>query len=256
MNHMTLHIGLLGLSDPAPYPQSLKEALEGIGAKVVVSPFVSQPSSGRMRAALFNEWVREGVDILFDVSGGNLANQTIPYLDLDAWKQSKTLFAGYSDLTPVLNVLSVYKPCLLYSAVRNVEETIDWLLGGQALFDWHAYALQPGTISGIIMGGNLRCLLKLAGTPAFPDLTDKILFLEANSGTPAFLASCFAQLEQMGVPAKIAGVLLGQFTQLDQSHDDSWFDFLSAWSVPVFRTRDIGHAPGSKALPLGRNLTL
>ena len=62
-------------------------------------------------------------------------------------------------------------------------------------------------MEGILAGGNLRCFLKLAGTPYFPDLTGKILFLESLGGGPELLASLLSQLGQLGVFQKISGLL-------------------------------------------------
>ena len=66
------------------------------------------------------------------------------------------------------------------------------------------------------MGGNIRCFLKLAGTPYMPDTRGKILFLESNGGDRHRTAAAFSQLRQMGVFDEIAGLLLGTFTALDR----------------------------------------
>ena len=72
-------------------------------------------------------------------------------------------------------------------------------------------------MEGILLGGNLRCFLKLAGTPYFPDLDGKLLFLESLGGGPELIASLLAQLSQLGVFQKIAGLLLGTFTELSKN---------------------------------------
>ena len=40
-------------------------------------------------------------------------------------------------------------------------------------------------MEGIVVGGNIRCLLKLAGTPYWPDMREKILLLESFGGKTA-----------------------------------------------------------------------
>ena len=67
------------------------------------------------------------------------------------------------------------------------------------------------TVEGIVVGGNIRCFLKLAGTEYFPDVTDKILLLEARSGNPAQIVTYFAQLEQLGVFKKVKGISPREF---------------------------------------------
>ena len=85
------------------------------------------------------------------------------------------------------------------------------------LFDLRYEFLRGREMGGIIIGGNVRCLLKLAGTPFWPDMKDKILFLEALGGDEGSLRTYFAQLEQLGAFRQIAGVLLGTFTRFEES---------------------------------------
>ena len=55
-------------------------------------------------------------------------------------------------------------------------------------------------MEGIVVGGNIRCLLKLAGTPYWPDMREKILLLgvlwrktaaDGNLFEPAQSDGCF-----------------------------------------------------------------
>ena len=111
-------------------------------------------------------------------------------------------------------------------------------------------------MEGIVVGGNLRCLRKLAGTEYFPNMKDKLLFLESRSGNIEFIASCFTQLKQMGVFKQIKGLLLGTFSQLDEQ----WGSFmaekialqvLNDRLLPVARTMEVGHGTDSKCLIIG-----
>ena len=42
---------------------------------------------------------------IFDISGGDVANGILPYLDYDVIANSPKIFLGYSDLTTVLNAI-------------------------------------------------------------------------------------------------------------------------------------------------------
>lgn len=209
-----IKIGILNLSNPLTRPlDDLIDWLQAEGFQIAVSPYLyDQQASPAQKAAVFNAWMRENVfDFVFDVSGGDLANTTIPYLDVEAYRQAKTVFAGYSDLTCVLNVLCVQRPVVLYQ-LRNhgrQRELIDWLRKEN-----EDLLVQKG-----VYGGNIRCLLKLAGTGRFPDLTQKTLLLESFSGSSQRIESDFAQLAMMGVFTKIRALVLGRFTELFQSRD-------------------------------------
>lgn len=245
-----LKIGLLGLSDPAPIPTQLIQALQTI-AHVDVSPILSCPSSPVSRARLWNQWMKSDYDYIFDVSGGNLSTLTLPFLDLSLYGQSTAIFAGYSDLTPILNALYTVskKPALLFSAPLNISELMAYLSGRtSSLFDC-------GLPMTHVLGGNIRSLLKLAGTRWWPDMNGQTLLLEANSGTPALLSSMCAQLVNMGVFNQISALVLGQFTQTgNEQGRQAIISTLKDMHVTVpaiYTTNWIGHAPGSRAIWIG-----
>lgn len=106
------------------------------------------------------------------------------------------------------------------------------------------------------MGGNIRCLLKLAGTPYFPNMKDKILLLEAYSGDEAKIITYFQQLKQMKVFEQIQGLLLGTFTQYFQKQTiDDLFEISKKFipkDLTVIYTPDIGHSPNAKAIIIGK----
>ncbi|MCF0106784.1 MAG: LD-carboxypeptidase [Holdemanella sp.] len=248
-----MKIGLLGLSNPCSTTK-VNEVLEKLkDHEVYVSAFLCEKSSPIQRANLWNIWMKDGsFDYIYDISGGDLANECIPYLDFEAYKNNKTIYAGYSDCTVILNSLYTItkKPCLLYQ-IRNTNDCMD-----PSLYDFELIYKQED-IHGIVIGGNIRCLLKLAGTPYFPDCKDKILFLESFSGNPYRIRTYFAQLKMMDKVHDIKAILLGQFTELDENHqDDILYECAKEFHVPIYRTRQIGHSHDSKALWIGKEISL
>ncbi len=240
-----MKIGLLGLSNPCSYTRigQVKEKFEQDGHIVEVSSFLNQKTNGKQRAALWNQWMKEDFDWIFDVSGGDLANETIPYLDLDAYAKSKTIFYGYSDVTCVLNVLAPIRPCVLFQICNglNIDTSFQYTF------------LKGKEIDGVIVGGNIRCFLKLAGTPYFPNCKDKVLFLESFSGNENRIRTYFAQLSLMGVFKEIKGLVLGQFSELDESGIEFSF-YQEYYNGPVARTHEIGHGKDGKALWIGSEM--
>ena len=115
-------------------------------------------------------------------------------------------------------------------------------------------------MSGIVVGGNIRCLLKLAGTEYWPDTEDKILLLESYSGNVPRIAAYLSQLKQMGVFEKVQGVLLGTFTEMDsEGYLPTVWELLREYvkeDLPVAVTKEIGHGTDSKAILIGEMLTL
>ena len=87
--------------------------------------------------------------------------------------------------------------------------------GGDALYRIDYHYVQGTEMHGIIVGGNIRCFLKLSGTAYMPDLNGKILLLESRSGTVARMETYLSQLQQIGAFEQIAGILLGTFTEME-----------------------------------------
>lgn len=194
---------------------------------------------------------------IYDISGGDMANEILPFLDYELIKRSTATFWGYSDLTTVINAIytKTGKKSILYQIMHLLYND-----NQQPSFDFSYQFVQGKRLKGIVLGGNIRCLLKLAGTEYWPDLTDKILFLEARSGKEEQIRTYIAQLHQLHVFDKIKGVLLGTFTQLEKEDDSSLPERLikmyAGTKLPIAKTKEIGHSIDSKALVIGGELEL
>lgn len=233
------------------------------------------------RAGSLMEFFKEKeVKVIFDVSGGDIANEILPFLDFGEIAASEAVFCGYSDLTTVMNAIYTMtgKASLWYQAKNLVGKEEAWQCSvfpeaflneawpgekdaGEKGFAGELlqlrYEFMQGTsMQGIVVGGNVRCLLKLAGTPYWPDMKGKLLFLEARSGSQAQMVAYLNQLKQMGVFEQINGILLGTFLQLEKEETGvSMADLVRRYAgekLPVARTADVGHRSGSRALWIGR----
>ncbi len=213
------------------------------------------------------------IKAIFDISGGDLANEILPYLDFSIISKSDKLFWGYSDLTTIINAIytKTQKPSVLYQIRNLIYENSETQIahftntimesGTQnELFSFAYDFVQKDTMEGIVVGGNIRCLLKLAGTEYFPDMNDKILFLEAYHGAVPQIVTYLSQLKQMGVFDKISGILLGTFTAMESlKHSPTVVDFVKQYAgtnIPIAKTSDIGHGTDSKGIVIGALLHL
>lgn len=80
--------------------------------------------TGKERADDLMKFYEDGeIGAVFDISGGEVANEILPYLDFDVIKKNRKLLWGYSDLTTVLNAVyaKTGNPSVLYQ-VRNLVE--------------------------------------------------------------------------------------------------------------------------------------
>ncbi len=227
----------------------------------------SEPAPKRAERcnAAFQE---EKMDAVFDVSGGDLAIEVVPYLDYERIGTSEAVFWGYSDLTTVINAIyaKTGKSSILFQ-IRNLagekknEQQLRFLdvqAGGNRLFDVSIERQSEKEMEGILVGGNIRCLLKLAGSEYFPDLQGKILFLECLHGKEPQLRSMFSQLKVMGAFEQVNGILLGTFSEMEEAGQgempEKWLMELTKDSLPIARTTEVGHGADSKALWIGKKI--
>lgn len=270
-------VGLVCCSDPLSQQQILQtrqliQWLKSVSILPAESDclFAQSPAdrSPRHRAAeLMRFYSDPSIQAILDVSGGDLTNEILPYLDYEFIRLHEKPFWGYSDLTALLNALyqKSGRTSMLYQ-VRNLvgeqarsqqERFLNSVQqAGEALYQIDWQFLQGKEMQGRLLGGNLRCLLKLAGTPYFPDLNGCLLFLESLGGGPNRIASCLCQLEQMGVFDQISGLLLGTFTKLEeqigpQETGKMICSAVNRPDLPIAKTQQVGHGPDSRCLQIG-----
>ena len=251
----------------------LESVLLGMHLFPVFSPYIFEQGSVESgtaveRAQALNNFYRDDtVKGIFDISGGDIANGILPYLDYEAIATCDKMFWGYSDLTTVINAIyaktgkpsALYQICnLMYDHAEVQQENFKNTMFGNsgALFQFPYTFLQGDSMDGVIVGGNVRCFLKLAGTPYFPELTDKILLLESLGGTVPQMLTYFSQLQQLGAFEQVRGILLGTFSQMEQEKckPDVWTllkRFITP-ELPVAKTAFIGHGTDSRAVPVGK----
>ena len=259
--------------------------LEGLGFTLCVSPCLYEKDpvfcsvfsgTAEERAEALMSFYRDPeVQAILDLSGGDLANELLPYLDYEVIGKSQAEFWGYSDLTTILNAIyaKTGRSSVLYQA-RNLvsdggffrrpafENTI--LQKQSDLFQISCQYVQKGQkqqeLCGTLVGGNIRCLLKLAGTEYWPDMQDKILLLEAWSGTVPKMVTYLSQLQQLGVFRQVKAVLLGTFTEMEQKACAPTIEELvrhyAGPKLPILKTREVGHGKDALAVRIGGELTI
>lgn len=257
--------------------EKLKNILQTIGIETAESPCIfsddvlSFLKTEKNRAdALLNFYKDKTVDAIFDISGGDLSNTILNYLDFDIIKNNPKAFFGYSDLTALINALysKTSASSFLYQ-IRNIINHSGSESPLQRFNDFNKSIsddflnfkyrfLRGESFSGILIGGNIRCFLKLAGTEFFPDLSGKVLLLESLGGDIPKITSMFAQLKSLKSFEKVNGVILGTFTQLEKEQGTKVLEEIALHFIdektPVVKTEKIGHSPYSRAVEIGKNI--
>lgn len=250
----------------------LSKYLESTGRKVIFGKCIYEKNgpfsgTGKERASeLMKFFENPGIDEIYDISGGDLANQILEDLDYEVIRRSRAVFWGYSDLTTVINAIYARtgKSSVLYSIENLVREAKELqrrrFESGEKLFRPDFRFVQGESMEGIVIGGNIRCFLKLAGTRYFPDVKGKVLFLESFGGEVPQMITYLSQLKQLGVFEQLSGVLLGTFTQMEakkcQPDVIALVKEFAGGHVTIVRTEEIGHGKDSKAIWIGERIRL
>ena len=277
------YIGIVACSNGQPLAnknkiESLLLQLKNLNLNPICSEYIyeiNSPFNGSAEdkgKAFMNLYKNKEIKAIFDISGGDLANEVLDYLDYDYISKNPKPFFGYSDLTTVLNAIysQTNNPVYLYQ-IRNLiysdsenqkfNFTNSLFNNKNGLFNFSYKFIQGSKIEGTVVGGNIRCLLKLAGTKYMPDFTDKVLFLESMGGEAGLMSAFLNQLKQMGVFDKIQGLILGTFTKMQESNisptiEELVVKIINNPNLPIAKTEEIGHGANSKCIVIGENITL
>lgn len=253
--------------------EKLESILVEMGLVPIFTKYVYKDKFGRGAKAqvraeeLMSFYKNKEIKAIFDISGGDIANEILDYLDYDVIKRNYKPFFGYSDLATVLNALrsQTNEVNYLYQILNIIEsEEIKtsventFMKNEQTLFDVNWKFLQGSRIEGEVIGGNIRCFLKLVGTRYFPEVENKVLFIEGLGTSIEGLVTHLVQLKQIGVFDKILGLLIGTFTKIEKEISvEELFELVQEYipsSLAVAKTQEVGHAKNSKALKIGEKI--
>ena len=253
--------------------EKLESILVEMGLVPIFTKYIYKDKFGRGAKAqvraeeLMSFYKNKEIKAIFDISGGDIANEVLDYLDYDVIKRNYKPFFGYSDLTTILNALGsqTNEVNYLYQILNIIESTVirdsfenTFMKSEQTLLDVKWKFLQGSSIEGEIIGGNIRCFLKLAGTKYFPEVENKVLFIEGLGTSVEGLITHLSQLKQMNVFRNISGLLIGTFTKIEKEISvEELFELVQEYipsSLAVAKTQEVGHARNSKALKIGEKI--
>ena len=258
--------------------KELKTTLKSIGLNTIFSDKIYKKISifngtGKERADVLMKFFKDSsIKAIFDVSGGDLANGVLDYLDFEIIKNNPKPFFGYSDLSVILN--SLYSKTgiktYLYQIRNLIEEDKNrqikefrktFMESGKELLTFNYEWIQGNSMEGIVVGGNIRCFLKLSGTEYMPDFQDKIIFLESLEGDVPKMTTFLTQYKQMGVLKKVNGIILGSYTGMERekyspSIIELTKEIIKDPNMPIIKTNEIGHGKDSKCIIIGGRIQI
>ena len=224
------HVVLLGCSNGKAKTTQAQDNLDALvklltsqyGAKVTIRPsiWLDEETGGHCSANLRADYLAQAladseVDWIMDLTGGDLANQTLASLPAAFFKHLKrdkpVYYMGYSDNSVILNA------CLAHDMILPVNFfPLALVLDTASRANFEAFLQNKPEDNLGAFGGNIRCFLKLAGTSFWPqDIVGRRLYLEASSGSLERIQSMLVQLSQLITLDDLSEICLGQFNELD-----------------------------------------
>ncbi|HJS47042.1 MAG TPA: LD-carboxypeptidase [Gemmatimonadales bacterium] len=234
------------------------------------------------RAADLNAALADpGLDAVWCLRGGFGVTRILPRVDLAAAARHPKVVLGYSDITALLVPLHAATGLVTFHgpiARAELGPFARWHLDRVTASVGPAgrlgrlappsdvlvsptnriVTLRGGRAEGPLIGGNLSLLQCLVGTPWLPDLSGALLFLEDVGEDLYRVDRMLAHLRTVGALQRVAGVVVGRFTEMDRGGDDGALGldevlatYLEPLGVPVACGFPIGHIDEQWTLPIG-----
>lgn len=216
---------------------------------------------------------------ILPVRGGYGVSRIVHQIDYEGLRKRPKLIAGFSDISALhaavyakLGLVTFHSPNLqdgighVDGLPAAVADSYWQMLGVQSVAqDSPANAALPnvecmtaGVGHGPLLGGNLAVFAGLMGSPYEPDTRGAILLLEDIGEAPYRIDRMLCQLRLAGKLDNLAGVVLGQFTDCDDSGleagislDEIIENYFSGLGVPVIANYPVGHVRDNLTVPLG-----
>lgn len=260
--------------------ESATKYFENLGLKVKYGKYLFSDDeycagTPKQRAEdLNNMFSDKNVKAIFTLKGGDLANGILPYIDFENIKNNPKIFLGMSDITVLLCAINkmtglVTFHCQDYGWFGKEEvseydkkEIIDKLFNANKTiipYDKREFfGFNDQEIKGKIYGTNVRCLLKLLGTPYMPNLENAVLFLEGYHSDIIQWNTMLEQYNQMNVFNK--AVVFGYIYEL-QFVEENKYSIVEELrkinsDVPIVKTNDFGHLHSNSVIPIGAEVTI
>lgn len=239
-----------------------------------------QAGTGEVRGNWINKmFADKEVDGIFCVRGGDGSSRIMEYLDYEVIKNNPKVFVGYSDVTnlhigitqncgfvtfhgPMVssNMASKFDDETKKSFYQAIEADEDYKFENPKGFELKV--LKPGIAEGKLIGGNLSLLSACVGTPYDIDTEGNILFIEEVSEPMSKIEKWLFHLRNAGKFEKCAGVILGQFTNVENEDMPEFdevrtlADVLEGLDIPVLYNLQSGHGEPMMTIPMGAHCVL
>lgn len=207
--------------------------------------------------------------------GGYGTVHLVDAIDWSSFQKQPKWLCGFSDLTVIhSHVQSLFGVETLHSSMpiffKNGQANLGSeslrkaLFGEQNVIEWNTHSLNRlGNAEGKMVGGNLSVLYSISDSRSDVETGGKILFLEDLTEYFYHLDRMMMQLKRSGKLENLAGLVIGQFTEMidnpvsfGKTAEEIILNAVSEYQYPVAFNAPIGHVVHNEAVFCARKSTL
>lgn len=215
---------------------------------------------------LHDFFLDKNIDMILCARGGYGTLRLINKIDWDIIRNHPKIFAGYSDITILLNMIykkagliTFHSPMANGDFGDNIEEytknnffsVLEGIITDLEAQDGKTY--YNGKAKGRLWGGNLASLNSLCGIDFIPD-DDLILFLEDLNEPVYKIDRMLTQLFNINkLRENVKGIVLGEFKDIEDKNllDEVIQEFADSLKIPVHGGFKITHGKIKDTVPVG-----
>ena len=216
----------------------------------------------------------DGINAILFGRGGYGMGRIIDQLDFKKFKKHPKWLIGFSDITVIhchlnrrLNIAALHAP--MAAAFNNgpnefIKSLHSAIIGKKAKYLHSLHPLNKiGSAKAELVGGNLSLLTHLCGTPSELVTKNKILFIEDTGEYIYNSDRMLYQLKRAGKLDKLAGLIVGGFTEMKDTErpfgktvEEAIRDIVSEYHYPVCYGFPVSHDKENYALKVGVQYSL
>jgi len=214
------------------------------------------------------------IKAIFCARGGYGSVRIIDLLNFESFKKHPKWFVGYSDVTVFHSHINKNLDVQTLHASMPINFPENTALALNGLFEVlkgespvYITEINPmnkkGITEGILTGGNLSVLYSLMGSGSFPDMENKILFIEDLDEYLYHIDRMMMGLKRAGMLDKLNGLIIGGMTDMNDNEVpfgktayETIKEAVAAYDYPVCFGFPAGHFNNNRPLIMGAKVKL